>query len=236
MFQGTIGVNAILHGYQERVSVSLQGTGKSTDGISDELSALRKRISELEEAHLEKDRLLSAFNSISLTLHSSLDLDTILDSLSQQIIAAGLFRSLMIAIVDHEQQVVRTDRGFEIDQERRISKMAASHADIGITYSIDDKDILSETVRTGKMQVAEGWDSRFTPRTDMPVESYEGQVAYFVPVKQQKRVFAVLATGSKADATPSRPDRHCTGAFPITRGYSEGNCGTEAGRAGTTKK
>jgi len=199
MFQGTIGVNAILHGYQERVSVSLQGTGKSTDGISDELSALRKRISELEEAHLEKDRLLSAFNSISLTLHSSLDLDTILDSLSQQIIAAGLFRSLMIAIVDHEQQVVRTDRGFEIDQERRISKMAASHADIGITYSIDDKDILSETVRTGKMQVAEGWDSRFTPRTDMPVESYEGQVAYFVPVKQQKRVFAVLATGSKAE-------------------------------------
>jgi hypothetical protein len=141
----------------------MKHTNKSPESAPQELSDLRQRVSELEATQEEKERLLRAFSNITMNILSSLDLDTILDNLSNQIISAGLFRSLMIAIVDHEQHVVRIDRVFEIDRERRISRIAASHPDIGITYSIDDKDILSHTVRTGKMQVAEGWDSRFTP-------------------------------------------------------------------------
>ena len=177
----------------------MSGSDKSTDRNSDDVSELQHRIAELEATQEEKDRLLSAFTSISMTVLASLDLNTILDSLSQQIIAAGLFRSLMISIVDHENQLVRVDRGFQLDRNHNITRLDESHEEIGISYRIGDRDILAETVRKAQIQIAEEWDDRFTLRPGTPVEKFKGQVAYFVPIKQGNQVLAVLATGSRID-------------------------------------
>ena len=60
---------------------------------------------------------------------------------------------------------------------------------------MNDDNITAEVVRTGKMQAIEGWDDRFERSVSKP-ELLEGQVSFFIPVKKEGQVLAVLATGS----------------------------------------
>ena len=51
-------------------------------------------------------------------------------------------------------------------------------------------------VRTGELEVVEGWDEeRYNAETSSP-EQHAGNIAYFIPVKHGDRVLAVLGTGS----------------------------------------
>lgn len=59
-------------------------------------------LSEAIKALEERDRLLAAFHRIGQTILSFLYLDEILDNLARQIIEAGVFRSLMIALVNEQ--------------------------------------------------------------------------------------------------------------------------------------
>jgi len=143
----------------------------------------------------EKNRLLSAYNHISQAMMASLDRERVLDALVVEVIRAGIFRSLMVALVDHGTktvEVVRSVNKEDIDENGHIKYRSDV---IGITYNITDDNITAEVARTGEMQIIEEWDNRFDTTIDSPTKR-QGKAAYFIPVKYNDHTIAVLATGS----------------------------------------
>ena len=162
------------------------------------------QLSETNESLEEKERMLTAFDQIGLVTLSSLDLEQVLDNLAKQIVDAGIFRSLMIALVDEQTRSVEVVQNLFRDADgtmaRRLDEV------IGIRYDLDEDNITAEVARTGKMQVIVEWDARFDKSVSKP-EDYGGQVAYFIPVKQGDRVLAVLATASRIEEKEERLHR-----------------------------
>ena len=143
----------------------------------------------------EKSRLLAAFQQIGELTLSSLDLDQVLDNLAQQIVQAGIFRSIMIALVDRQHRRVNVVRSIIWHHGDGATKAIDTHEGVGLHYDLSDDNITAEVARSGRMQVVEGDDERFDRRVT-PVKQRQGQISYFIPVKQDSRVLAVLATGS----------------------------------------
>ena len=151
---------------------------------------LERRHRELEE----RNRMIAAFGRIGQATLSSLDLDTALDTLMEEIVGAGIFRSLMIALVDEQNHSVTAVNNIYRNAQGNLLRSADQ---VGRRYDLDEEDPTAETARTGKVQVIEGWDDRFS-RFDTP-EAYEDRVSYFIPVRSGERVLAVLATGSTVE-------------------------------------
>jgi K+-sensing histidine kinase KdpD len=145
----------------------------------------------------DQERLLSGFEEISQAILESLDLDRILDTLAVQIVETGIFRSLMVALVDEKSetlQVVRSVNRVLDPNNNTIKSKVSSHKMLGQYFDIKtDQGLAPTTAREGKMIVVEGWDDRFG---DDPKNTYNNKISYFIPVKQQGKVLAVLATGS----------------------------------------
>ncbi len=139
----------------------------------------------------QQSRLLEAYQHIGEMALSSLDLDQILDTLGVQIVHAGIFRSLMIALVDEEQHSVEVVR----IKANSPDPSHITHPENGRRYDLDDDNITAEVARNGKLQVIEGWSERFD-KSIHPRKSDCNKVSYFIPVVQEERVLAVLATGS----------------------------------------
>jgi PAS domain S-box-containing protein len=157
--------------------------------------ALVKQTAELAESNerlRERDRLVAAFDEIGQAMLFSLDLEQLLDVLGKQIVETGIFRSLMIALVDERTHSVEVVGNFKYQNGSIIRDPADLN---GIRYDLDDANVTAEVARTGEMQVVVGWDDRYDTRLGRP-EQYEGQVAYFVPIKQEDRVLGLLATAS----------------------------------------
>ena len=172
----------------------------------EDLRALEQRNRDLEqevaertkaEGQLEEnERLLNAYHQIGKTILSTMDLDEILKTLAEQIVTAGIFKTLAISLVNEESQYVKQilsvhmgGNGFEWDIPDPLPR-----------YPLNDRDILAETARTGEMQIAVGWDDRFTLRPGKKREDFKMDRAFFfIPVKQEDRAVAVLATGSSIE-------------------------------------
>ncbi len=143
---------------------------------------LQRRNAELEE----KDRFLHALQEIGETTLSSLYLNKILDNLYYNIVAAGIFETLMIALVDHQRhqvEVVRNHR-YRMQDGRPVEKLGGG--EVGIKYDLDDTNITAEVARSGNMRVIEEWDERFDKRIDNPA-ARRGRISYFIPVKREDR-------------------------------------------------
>jgi signal transduction histidine kinase len=177
-----------------------------TETLTQELADLRAGIA-------VKNRLLAAFEQIGQPTLSSLDLEQQLDTLATQVIKTGLFRSLMIALVEEETDsivVVRSlihqglafNKEFALDED--VSRPAASvpiqtlSDVVGFRYSLSDDNITAMTARTGEMQVLDEWSEALDERYNNRQER-RGKVAYFIPVKREDRVLAVMATGSQME-------------------------------------
>jgi len=155
---------------------------------------LGQRYQELDE----KNRLLTAFHRIGQTILSTLNLDSVLDNLASHVIEAGLFRSLMIALVDEENQTVTVVRSFIKQKGSIFDTIERNGLHYEGPYRLDDTNITAEVARTGQRQVIVEWDPRFDRLVDTP-EGKKGKVAYFLPIKYKERVLAVLATGSQVE-------------------------------------
>jgi signal transduction histidine kinase len=153
------------------------------------------QLASTSESLEEKKRLLAAFQQIGELTLSSLDLDQVLDNLAQQIVQAGIFRSIMIALVDRQHRRVDVVRSIIWHHGNETTKAIDTHEGVGLHYDLSDDNITAEVVRTGRMQIVEGDDERFDRRVT-PAQQRQGQISYFIPVKQDSRVLAVLATGS----------------------------------------
>ncbi|MFT5088328.1 MAG: GAF domain-containing protein [Planctomycetota bacterium] len=154
----------------------------------------------LNESIEEKDRLLAAYHIIGQAILSSLTLEQVLDKLPQQILAAGIFRSLMVALVDEANRRLQVFRSFSsyIDGVfiPGLSSMTDHRNVTGISCDLDDVNVIAEVARAGDMQVIDGWDSKRFDPDRKPNAGDMVKVSYFFPIKQDTRVLAVLATGS----------------------------------------
>jgi signal transduction histidine kinase len=173
---------------------------------------LEQRNWELEE----KEHLLTAFHQMGKIMLSALDEEQILDHLAKQIIKTGIFRSLMIALVHKKTQQVEVVRNFvctvdgratpggPIEVSDRITMkeggelVLTDRRVIGTTYDLNEDNVTTEVARNGRMQVITGWSDKFDDKAGHP-EEREGKVSYFIPVKQDGQVLAVLATGSQIE-------------------------------------
>ena len=150
----------------------------------------------VEERLSERDRLMMAFHEIGQIILSTLDSEKILDEMGIQIAEAGIFRSLMIALVDEADENVEVMRTFFRTPDGSLLRNDSEV--VGLRYRLSDDNITAEVARTGQMKIVEEWDDRFDARIDTR-ETRRGKVSYFIPVKQRKRVVAVLATGSERE-------------------------------------
>ena len=163
--------------------------------------ALNSMLEELRGATAlleEKNRLLTASHELGELILSPLDLDQVLDNLAEQIVAGGIFRSVMIALVDEQGQYVEVVRSIVLPRGDRAAEMAEAASRSQLRYELTDDNITAVVARTGQMHVIEGDDDRFDRKVDKP-GARPGEVAYFIPVMQEGRVVAVLATGSQVE-------------------------------------
>jgi len=174
-------------------------TGVLAEGMQrwEDLRELTRQKEMLEE----KNRLLNAFFRIGQRTLFPLNMDQVLDNLAVQVIKAGIFRSLMIALVNEAARTVEVVRSYHcVNTKGAITPGRAIHSDngceiVGLTFSLDDeKDLTVRTARSGELLVCEGWGPKLTGKPEKSDEAYK--VAYFIPVKKGDRVLAVLATGS----------------------------------------
>ena len=171
-----------------------------------DLQSLEQHNQELEE----KDRLLTAFHRMGQVILSSINMERILDNLTVQIFNTGLFRSLTISVVDaakNEYEVVRNYIRRDEDGNGVPGGKSATRGNdpvVGYRCGLDDpEDLAARAFRRGEVTVIKGWghylkdDRQTAVREDDPHPGYK--VAYFIPVKKEDRVLAVLATGSQPE-------------------------------------
>ncbi|MDA1191787.1 MAG: ATP-binding protein [Candidatus Poribacteria bacterium] len=198
---GTIGVNSDQPNAFSPAHIELirEIAELLSDGFTraEELRELQRDNIELQETI----RLLSAFEEIGNTITSSLELDEVLDTISNGVVRAGIFRSLMIALVDEDRGDLEVVRGYNLEAtpgEPEKKKLAPTAARLR-RIPLDSPDIVADVARTGEIEIIVGWDSRFDPDLD-PKQTYDpDKVAYFIPIKHKGEVIGVLATGSNRD-------------------------------------
>ena len=163
----------------------------------DDIEKLAAHTRDLEE----KDRLLTAFQEIGAVTLSSLDLDEILDNLADSIVSAGIFRSMMISLVDAQEHTVNVVRYvFGGDGDGAASPHVAvrsSRGVVGLQYDLDEDTTRAEAARTGQMKILDDWNE-----TSAPVAGERpkvGTVSVFVPVTKGDQVLAVLTVFCRAD-------------------------------------
>lgn len=161
---------------------------------------LLRRAEGLEEANLslaEKERLLNAFHETGKALLGTIDLEVILDTLALQVIQAGIFRSIMVALVDGPRRKVRVTRSLTRKKDAQgLWQPALASSNInGIEYDLDDDNITAEVARTARMAVIDGFDPRFDDRLNKPTMPVK--TSYFIPIVHNGHAVAVLAAGSQ---------------------------------------
>ena len=169
--------------------------------VADVLSEGFQRMEELRVLELrnrefgERDSLLAAFHRIGVLAQKTLEVREMLSELCRQVVESGMFRSVTASLVDREQGCIEevcglaaTNGGYQWAEDSLHQRDLAG------------PDIQARVVRSGQLEVVEEWDEEmYTPSDDRPPASYEGKVAYFIPVKRGEDVVAVLATGSPKD-------------------------------------
>jgi PAS domain S-box-containing protein len=194
------------------------------EGILRDVSRYRYLLDDREPRSVsvqERERMLTALRRIGSETLQSPDLDHVIDTLARQVVHAGILRSLMVAIVDHQNHVIRVARNylsFDGHYEKGIGRVRpgaqitpsptvarregerlvfSDQRIIGTTYDLDDDNITPTVARTGEFTVIVGADERFDERFEhKDEESRADRVSYFIPLKRDGRVLAVLATGS----------------------------------------
>ena len=155
----------------------------------DDLRTLERRHQALEEGN----RWLLTFQQVGRVALLSLDREAILKNLATQVVRQGIFRSLMISLVDEEKGVFRVVGSYNLSDENQIQEAPDS---TGWVISIQDpEDHGATAIREKRLQVKEGWGHGLHPEPRSPEEALK--VAYFLPILGRgKQVHALLGTAS----------------------------------------
>lgn len=170
----------------------MNNTHKSRQQLINELQTLRAQIPVEEQTDADTQSLLKTVANISDSILSHTSLNDLLDALTHEIIATNLFRSLSITLIDNPTQ--------NIQVVRRIHRGQQINRDI-LTLPLDTENIAGVVARTNHMEVIEGWDDRFAIDRNISktahIQAHENKISYFIPISQNKKVIAILATGSE---------------------------------------
>jgi len=136
----------------------------------------------------EREHWIQVFHGIGHITLSCRNVRDVLHQLKEHLLNEGIFRSLTTALVNNEMGFVELVR---------LASLAEGDYELPDTvrYDLTHKDPFAECVRTGQVLVIDEWDERFNRDFSSP-QDRQGKVAYFIPVKQEGCVLAVLATGS----------------------------------------
>jgi PAS domain S-box-containing protein len=162
------------------------------DERMEELVALNAQLS-------ERERLSAATSEMGRSVLGSVDLDVVLDSFAQNLVRAGQFRSLMIALVNEEARTLEVVRLVSLfaGSEGMLNEPKIVQLDDRMSYDLDSENITCEVARTGRMEIIEGWDPRFDTNIESPNRSvYDDKVSYFIPIRHGVHTPAVVATAS----------------------------------------
>ena len=143
--------------------------------------------------HAQTAPLSWSIQQIAQISLSTLDFDKVFDRLAEHVVSSGIFRDLEIFIPDG-----RTNTGEVVCAKARQldrSWKEQTKANREISHPLGAIDILAETVRTGKLQTAIDPDETPHSGGSSNVKN-EDIVSYYLPVKKDKKVLAVLSTTS----------------------------------------
>ena len=136
--------------------------------------------------------LLDSFQKIGEIALATLDPAEVSFHLGQQIVELGVFRSLAVALVYADEGYIEIASSITRSPSGEISNGTNL---VGIRYALDHPDILADVARSGRYEVIEGKeDKRFSQR--FAHAHKPDKISYFIPVKKDGCVLAVLATGS----------------------------------------
>lgn len=173
--------------------IAFEGLAEIEEWKGDLERALAVKADELARAKRvldEKERLLEVFHRIGQVTLSSLDLDEVLDNLTEQVIEAGLFRSFMVALVDEDTQQARVVRTFT-----RAGQQSGSHAR-RVGRRVEDDDTVAEVARLGQLRIVQGRGGSDADLPEGMAERRQERIFYYIPVRNEDRVLAVLGTDS----------------------------------------
>ncbi|MBT3342462.1 MAG: response regulator [Gemmatimonadetes bacterium] len=170
---------------------------------------VREEITEREaqaERLQETSRFLQAYASVGRMVLESLDLEEILDAMPRELVQAGVFRSLMIAVVDEQRSFVEVQRSFvrEVDEHGRIIPGSAIRPNgnmNGRRFLLTEDNPTPTVARTGEIVLERGEEPRRATTNDesMAHVGTRIRVSIFFPVKAGDHVIAVLATAAAAE-------------------------------------
>ena len=158
---------------------------------------------QIQNSQLEdQGRLLDSLQNLAQTILASLEIGQLLDNLGRETVRAGIFRSLMVALVDQDAGLVRVASNFTCQwrdgKPQPGTVRESSRVVTGLAYPLDGDNISALVARSGRLEIVRGNnDPRFDPRHRQVGEN--NKVSYFIPVKNGERVLAVLATASAPD-------------------------------------
>ncbi len=149
---------------QEFLHRLLALTGETLDGLTGALIAISLSedssvMSPGWEALVEVGRTRREFEMLNGIVRELLDVrdaKTAFDILKRGILDTFCLRSLSISIVNHEKG--------DIEVVDATSWSPITREPIGIGYDLAHPDVLCEVVRTGRMEVVDGWDPRYHER------------------------------------------------------------------------
>ena len=177
--------------------------GGELQRLRDQCDAWERRDAERTRELGEKTQLLDSLHQISLSVLSmATDREKLLDSFAEKVLVLGVFRSLMIALVDWEAYEVRVVRSFSRWNEERglLDEIELVPHRLDIKYSLNDENITAVAARSGQMQVVEEWDDRLDSRVDTP-RFRQGQVRFESNfTRADGKVIGVETSASLVDA------------------------------------
>jgi GAF domain-containing protein len=159
---------------------------KNERAFSQETAKSLAALAQSAASAIQRARLLMSLQEIDSATTGSLDLDSALDNILQELTDNLSFEFATVSLVD--------------DYLRTIETIKAKNVQVGwklkSKHGLDSPDIQADIIRTGKTEIIEGWDERFD------IEIYErfghkDMVRIFAPIIAEKQVIGVIEAGCR---------------------------------------
>jgi PAS domain S-box-containing protein len=161
----------------------------------------------------DKERLLLSIHKLIGSVLPTMTMEAILENVSQALLQAGIFRSIMIALVDQDAQTIEVVTSVVAYAGKRDPLklpdvvpvpttdsivVTVDERSVGLVYPLDDHNVTAQVARTGVLTVVNQWNEQMDARVDTK-ENWKkrgGKIAYFIPLVFDDEVIGVAATGS----------------------------------------
>ena len=151
-------------------------------------------VTEGRDARTDQQRMIASVERMGSLILENTEPEEILLEFSRQVFFRGWFRSITVSLVDTSEKTVKVLYGLKTGPDG--GWVSDSRVD-GLTYELDESNIMAEVARTGKTQIVSSFDDdRLDRRIDDQPGPWEEKVAYFVPIRFGDTVTGIMATAS----------------------------------------